>query len=130
MRKVILATNVSLDGFADHTAFSPDDEVLDFFTARLESLDFQLFGRTTYQLMADYWPVVHLDPKAAKSELRFAKKFNAMPKIVFSQSMQKADCNNTRLMLGNAVEEIRRLKQQPGKGLAIGGISLAQSLMT
>lgn len=56
-RKVILAMNISVDGFADHTvAVAADDELHDFFTDLLSNVDTILFGRVTYQLMESYWP--------------------------------------------------------------------------
>jgi dihydrofolate reductase len=57
MRKLILSINVSLDGFADHTvAVAADDELHKFFADLLDETDIAIFGRATYQLMADYWP--------------------------------------------------------------------------
>ncbi len=129
MRKLIMEMNISLDGCADHTVAIADDELHDFAAQMLDSVDIELFGRVTYQLMESYWPHAHEDPQATQSMIRFARKFNAMPKIVFSQTLQKADWQNTRLVRENAVEEVARLKRQPGKDLSIGGISISQDLM-
>ncbi len=129
MRKLILAINVSLDGFADHTVAIPDDELLEFFSGLLDDTDIELFGRVTYQLMEDYWPHAHEDPKSTKAEIDFADRFNAIPKIVFSRTLQKAEWNNTRLVKDNMVEEVMRLKQQTGKSISLGGITVAQEFM-
>jgi len=130
MRKLISAINISLDGFADHTvAVAADDELHDFFSDLLDSTDVALFGRVTYQLMESYWPHAHEDPRATRGELKFADKFNAIPKIVFSKTLDKASWNNTRLVKENMVEEVVKLKQQPGKNISIGGISTAQEFM-
>ena len=130
MRKLVYECNVSLDGFADHTAAGVvDDELHYFFSGLLDDTDIELFGRVTYQLMESYWPFAHEDPKANRGMLEFADKFNAIPKIVFSNSLQKADWNNTKLIKGDAVEEVKKLKQQPGKNISIGGIHLASTLM-
>ncbi|MGO9481770.1 MAG: dihydrofolate reductase family protein [Candidatus Kryptoniota bacterium] len=129
-RKLILAINVSLDGFADHTvAVAADDELHQFFARLLDFTDIALFGRVTYRLMADYWPHAHEDPKATIGELEFADKFNAIPKIVFSRTLQKAEWNNTRLIKDNMVEEVIELKQQDGKAISLGGISISQEFM-
>jgi len=129
MRKVIFAINVTLDGYADHTSGIVDDELQDFFTGFLNSIDIILFGRTTYQLMESHWPNVEKDPEAERSEKDFARKFNALPKIVFSQTLQKAEWNNSRIELGNLVEEVLKLKKQPGNYISAGSISIFQQLM-
>ena len=115
MRKLIMQMNISLDGSADHMVAIADDELHDFAAEQLDNLDIALFGRVTYELMAGYWPHADRDPEATWSMKNFAKKFNAMPKIVFSQTLKIADWENTKLIRSNAVEEIKRLKQQPGK---------------
>lgn len=130
MRRLILAINISLDGFADHTvAVAADDEHHDFFSDLLGGTDIELFGRVTYQLMESYRPYAHEDPKATKGMLEFADKFNAIPKIVFSRTLQEAKWNNTKLMKDNMVDEVVKLNQQPGKNISIGGISVAQEFM-
>lgn len=122
--------NVSIDGFADHTvAVAADDELHDFFNDLLDDVETLLFGRVTYQLMETYWPHAPEDPQASRSIIAFANKFNAMPKIVFSRTLQRADWNNTRLVRGNVAEEVIKLKQAPGKNLSIGGLSICQELM-
>ncbi len=130
MRKLVFAINVSLDGFADHTiADFVDDELLDFFSRLLDETDIELFGRVTYQLMESYWLNIHQDPNATRGELEFADRFNSISKIVFSKSLQKAEWNNTKLVKSDVIEEVKKLKQQPGKNISIGGIHLASTLM-
>lgn len=129
MRKLIFSINISLDGFADHTVAIADDELHKFYTDQLNTLDTVLFGRVTYQLFESYWPTAPGDPNATKSMVEFAHKINALPKIVFSKSLQGAGWNNTQLVKGDAVEEIINLKQGIGKSMSVGGIRLAQSLM-
>jgi dihydrofolate reductase len=124
-----MAINISLDGYADHTVGIVDDELHDFFSNLLDETGIQLFGRTTYQMMESYWPHAHENPEASKSDLVFAKKFNRIPKIVFSSTLEKAEWNNTTLVQSNALEYIAQLKQSEGKDLFIGGIKLAGSLM-
>jgi len=121
--------NVSLDGVADHTVAIADDELHEFAASQLDNVDTLLFGRVTYQLMESYWPYAYRDPKATKSMIEFANKFNAMPKIVFSRTLRKIEGKNTRLVRNNVVEEVIRLKQQSGKNLSIGGISICQEFM-
>jgi dihydrofolate reductase len=130
MGKLVFAINVSLDGFADHTvAVGADDEMHLFFSDLLDETDLALFGRVTYQLMESYWPHAHEDPKMTKGELEFADKFNAVPKVVFSRTLQKANWNNTRLVRENMVEEVVKLKGQTRKNISLGGISISQELI-
>jgi dihydrofolate reductase len=129
MRKLILTTNMSLDGYADHTVAIADDEMHEFFAALLDKTGIALFGRVTYEMMAGYWPNAHNDPRANVGMLKFADKFNAIPKIVFSKTLRAAEWNNTTLVSSDMVEEVRKLKSQDGKDLSIGGIVAAQSLM-
>jgi dihydrofolate reductase len=130
MRKLTLSINVSLDGFADHTvAVAADDELHDFFSGLLADTDIALLGRVTYQLMESYWPNAHQDPRASKSMLAFADKYSAVPKIVFSRTLQTAVWNNTSVFRGNMVREVIRLKREPGKSISLGGISVSQEFM-
>jgi dihydrofolate reductase len=76
-----------------------------------------LFGRVTYQMMASYWPT----PDALKTFPEVARGMNQAEKVVFSRTLKKADWNNTRFVKENIVEEVRKLKQRPGKGLTILG---------
>lgn len=129
MRKLIFTLNISLDGVADHTVAIADDELHDFSTHLLDTVDMVLFGRVTYQLFESYWPVAHADPHATRSMIEFANKINAIPKIVFSRTLEKAAWNNTRLFKGDMVKEVLKLKQGTGGSLSIGGISLIQTCM-
>jgi dihydrofolate reductase len=129
LRKLIFPINVSVDGFADHTHFAPDEQSMDFFTEHLENTGVVVFGRETYNLMANYWPHVHEDPRATPADLRFAKRYNEIEKVVFSSTLPKAAWNNTRLLKDGLVDEVARMKQQAGKPISVGGISVAQELM-
>jgi len=128
MRKIIFAINITIDGFANHTAVIADDALHDFYTDLLSTIDTVLFGRKTYQLLESYWPNAPDDPQATKSMIEFAHKINSIPKIVFSKTLDKATWNNTRLVKENMVEEILKLKNQPGNNLSIGGLSIASHL--
>ena len=66
MRRLVMEMNVSLDGCADHRVAIADDELHDFAAQLLDTIDIELFGRITYQLMESYWPHAHKDPQASK----------------------------------------------------------------
>ena len=88
---------------------------------QLKSADMLLFGRVTYEGMAGYWP-------SAKGEV--ADRMNNIRKVVFSRTLEKASWNNTKLVKGNAAEEVAKLKEQNGKDLFIfGSANLSSTLM-
>jgi dihydrofolate reductase len=129
MRKLIFSMNISLDGYADHTVALADDQMHEFYADQLDSLDTIVFGRVAYQLLESYWPLAPNDPQATKSMIKFADKINSLPKVVFSKTLESVHWNNTVLVRGNIVEAVSKLKQGTGKGLSVGGISVAQALM-
>jgi dihydrofolate reductase len=125
LRKLIVFNHVSLDGcFVDASSSmqwaytGSDDPEFETFTAENASGDSVLvFGRVTYQLMASYWPT----PAALKQNPTVAAGMNRTPKVVFSRILTHATWNNTLLLHGNPVEEIRKLKSEPGPDLCILG---------
>ncbi len=124
MRKIIFQMMVSLDGYFEgpHHELDwhrVDGEFNDYATELLDSVDTLLFGRVTYQLMADYWP----SAAAMTNDPVIAAKMNSLQKVVFSRTLERADWSNTRLVKEQAAEEILKLKQQPGRDLAIFGSS-------
>ncbi len=130
MRRLVFQMLISLDGFFEGPNkeldwHNVDAEFNEYAMGLLNSVDGLLFGRVTYQLMAAYWPSEH----ALTDDSAIASKMNGLPKIVFSRTLKKSDWNNTRIVEGNAIEEVTRLKSQPGRDLAIFGSSdLALSL--
>ncbi|WBX79336.1 dihydrofolate reductase family protein [Virgibacillus salarius] len=117
MRKLIAQELMSLDGFFAGLHGEVDwhrvgSEYEAYAQNFLESLDMLLFGRITYQHMASYWP---------SATGNIARLMNAHTKIVFSNTLQEATWENTRLIQRNAENEISKLKQEAGKDLAILG---------
>jgi dihydrofolate reductase len=76
-----------------------------------------LFGRRTYEMMVAFWPT----PAAKDLFPKVAEGMNTSEKIVFSKTLKKADWNNTRVVKENIVEEIKKMKQTPGKDMTILG---------
>ncbi len=120
MRKVIMWNMVTLDGFFEgpkpwdidwHEAVW-GEELEQFSLEQSKEMDLLLFGRRTYEGMAAYW-------SNATGEI--ADFMNTMPKVVFSRTLETAGWNNSRLVRGDAHEEVRKLKQQPGKHIFIFG---------
>ena len=129
MRKIIFAINTSINGSVDHTAGIADDELHNFFTDLLNSVDVVLMGRKTYQLMESFWPVAHKDPNSTKSILRFADKYNSIKKIVFSETLKEVTWQNSQLADRNLQEIISELKNQDGKNISAGSLSIAMQLL-
>lgn len=123
MRPLIVFNSVSLDGFfagaaGDYSwAHRPDAEWNDFMTNNASGSGEFVFGRVTYDLMASFWPT----PMAHQSFPVVAKAMNESPKTVFSRTLEKAPWNNTRLVKGDLVAEIKKMKQATGPGLVIFG---------
>jgi dihydrofolate reductase len=125
VRRLIVFNNVSLDGyFVDgngemrwaHRA-EPDAEWNAFVAGNASGGGVLLFGRVTYQLMAGYWPT----PLAVKNDPRVAEGMNNLQKVVFSRTLDKVSWKNTKLVKGELVAEVRKMKAEPGEGMAILG---------
>ena len=128
MRKLIAAINMTLDGFCDHTAIIPDDEIHKHYTDLLSKADAILFGRITYQLM-EYWQTVVKNPTGNKSIDEFAVIMDRIPKIVFSHTLKNLEWESAKLANQAIDEEVLELKQQSGKDILVGSRSLILNLM-
>jgi len=126
MRRIVVSEFVSLDGVVEdpggaekfkHGGWSfkfQDDQVPKYKLDELFTSDALLLGRVTYEGFAKAWP-------SRKDDLGFADKMNNMPKYVVSTTLKKLDWNNSQLIKSNVVEEVKRLKQQPGKDILVYG---------
>ena len=122
MRKLLVFNLVSLDGYFEGTNrdiswHNVDKEFNDYAHDMLDSADLLLFGRVTYELMARFWP----SSEALRDDPETARRMNALSKIVFSRTLDKALWNNTRLVKERMAEEIERSKQQPGRDIVLLG---------
>lgn len=130
MRNLIFAINVSLDGCCDHTKLMGYEDVHEYFTEFMQSTDLIVYGRKTYQLMVPYWPDVAKNGSGHTKPINeFAQAFASIPKVVFSQSLDSVEDKNSRLVRTNLVNEIGRLKQEQGKNILMGGVSMPSELI-
>jgi dihydrofolate reductase len=132
MRKVIYSMGVSLDGFiagsdGEIDWSAPDEELHRFHNQQTREMGVHLCGRRLYETMV-YWESAEANPSAAEHELEFARIWKNMSKIVFSKTLEKVE-GNARLVRDGVAEEVSKLKEQPGKDLAVGGAGLASTLM-
>jgi dihydrofolate reductase len=128
--KVFLFMMVSLDGYhegPDHDIswHNVDEEFNDFAIEQTSAADLLVFGRRTYELMADFWP----SEQALREAPKIAKLMNETPKLVFSHTLKNADWNNTDLAV-NVEQEFPKIKEQPSKDIAVfGSNNLSVSLL-
>ncbi len=128
MRKIIAAINMTLDGFCDHTAGIPDEEIHQHYTDLLSNADTILYGRITYQLM-EYWRTLLENPSDEKSMNDFAMAIDKIPKIVFSHTLKNVEWESAKMANRDIEEEVLELKQQSGKDILVGSRSLIIQLM-
>ena len=132
MRKLIYSMTMSLDGYIagpggniDWSA--PDEELHRFHNDQVRGLGVHLLGRRLYETMV-YWETADQDPSASEVTVDFARIWQALPKVVFSKTLDRVE-GNTRLASAGVVEEVARLKEEPGGDLAVGGAGLASELI-
>jgi dihydrofolate reductase len=127
MAKIIAAINTTIDGFCDHTAGIPDEELHDHYTDLLSNADAILYGRITYQLM-EYWRPIAKNPTGNQALDAFAVVMDKIPKIVFSNTLKQLDWDTATLSRRTIKEEVSALKQQTGKPILAGSPSLIVAL--
>jgi dihydrofolate reductase len=136
MRKIITTTWVTLDGFIagpngemDFVGESYDEVMGKYEDDLVSSADTLLLGRVTYQSFAGSWPYVPDNPSASEGEKVYARKLNAMHKIVFSRTLPGVEWNNSRLVREVIPADIEQLKHEPGRDMVIyGSASLVRTL--
>ena len=143
MRKIIAALQTSVDGFIEGPegeldwAMTEDKETWKDVFAMLKSVDTCILGRVMYPEYEQYWMAVLANPggplplsgkAVTKNEIAYARWANKTPHIVVSRTLDKVAWKATRIV--RDVDEIRRLKEQPGKEIyVIGGATLVGSLI-
>lgn len=135
MRNLVFAINITVDGCCDHTKTAQEqagdddrDENYEYYSDVLREADLLVYGRKTYELMVPFWPEVAKSRSMREAANEFADVFDSLDKVVFSQSLDTAG-ENTRIVRTNLADEILRLKQQPGKKILTGGVSVPSQLI-
>ena len=130
MRNVIFAINLTLDGCCDHSRLSADEQIHEYYAHLLRDVDVLVYGRKAYQLMFPFWPdVARNNSGPTKAMNDFAQAFAAIENVlVFSKSLDSAEAN-TRIVRTGLQDEILKLKQEPGKNILTGGVSLPSQLI-
>src|SRR5687767_9534897 len=136
MRKLTFAMNVTLDGYTaapgddlawsggDGPDSSPGDELFQWWSDRVAATGLALYGRKLWEAMSSAWPTADQQPGATPAVIEFAGRWRDMPKVVFSSTIDKVDWN-ARLVTGDAVTEITRLKTEDAGPMDMVGATLA-----
>lgn len=128
MRPLRYSINVTLDGCCDHEAMPADEELHRHAVENLERADALLFGRTTYELMRSaFRPTSPPDARPAWTD-PFARAITEAKKYVVSSTPVEHHDWNAELVRGDVGEAVRRLKDEPGQGLFLGGVRLPRAL--
>lgn len=130
MRPLKYAINVTLDGCCDHTVIQPDEALHRHHATNLERADALLFGRVTYEMMQAAWRKTAIGTWPdwmADWMIPFARTIDAAKKYVVSSTLDRVDWN-AELVRGDLGNAVRKLKQEPGGGLFVGGVTLPLAL--
>lgn len=122
-RKLFLQINATLDGYIEDTNGDidwhfADDEFDTFITETLRSIDGMVFGRVAFGKLAAYWPTAAAS-LATDVQRESSRLMNELPKYVVSKTLTGSDWNNSQVLSGDITAEIKALKAQPGKDLAL-----------
>ncbi|MCP2300647.1 dihydrofolate reductase family protein [Actinokineospora globicatena] len=124
MRPLRYSINVSLDGCCDHQAMAADEELHRHAVENLARADALLFGRVTYEMMESAFRAPGGRPEWTEP---FARTISAARKYVVSTTLDQVDWN-AELVRGDLGAAVRRLKEEPGDGLFVGGVTLPMEL--
>jgi dihydrofolate reductase len=130
MRPLRYSINVTLDGCCDHQAMLPDEEVHRYFADELERADALLFGRVTYEMMEEAWRQTATGTWPDWMDdwmIPFARTIDSAKKYVVSSTLDQVDWN-AELVQGDLATAVQQLKQEPGRGLSVAGVTLPLAL--
>ena len=133
MRTLTFAMNLSVDGYVaapdgDLGWSVPSDELFQYWSDRVGATGLALYGRRVWEGMSAHWPTADQQPGATPAHVEYARRWRDMPKVVFSSTLSTVE-GNARLVPGDAVAEITRLKAEDGGPMDIVGATLAAAVM-
>ncbi len=132
MRTLTFGMSVSVDGYTaapgdDLSWGVPSDELFQFWSDRVGATGLALYGRRLWEAMSSHWPTADQQPGVTPAQVEYAHRWRDMPKVVFSSTTNAVD--GARLVTGDAVTEISRLKSEDGGFMDVGGATLAAAAM-
>jgi dihydrofolate reductase len=132
-RRLYVSMITSLDGYIEGPNRELDwfqdgnPQFVQYADEMIDSVGVAVYGRKAYDVMIQYWPDAEVHPRSAQ-DLAFARRMNALPKVVLSRTLERATWNNTRVV--RDVEAIAALKREPGKPIvAWAGAELVHTLL-
>ncbi len=133
MSTLTFAMNRSLDGYTaapgdDLSWSAPSDELFEWWSDRVAATSLALYGRRLWEGMSSHWPTADQQDGATPAHIEYARRWRDMPKVVFSCTTGAVDWN-TRLVTGDAVTEIARLKAEGDGPMDVAGSTLAAAAM-
>jgi dihydrofolate reductase len=133
-RRLYVSMIVSLDGYIEGPQreldwFEDGDPQFEQYADEMiDSVGLALYGRRAYEQMVQYWPDAERNPRSPV-DLSFARRMNALPKLVLSRTLERAEWNNTRILRDDVGNTIAQLKREPGKPIvAWAGAGLVKTL--
>ena len=127
MRPLRYSINVTLDGCYDHRVMIADEDLHRHAVENLERADALLFGRVTYQMMEEAWRLPVRERAMPHWMEPFGRTIDAAKKYVVSGTLVRVDWN-AELVRGDLADAVQQLKQEPGNGLLVGGVTLPLAL--
>jgi dihydrofolate reductase len=127
MQPLRYSINVTLDGCCDHRAMPTDEDLHRYWAEKLARAEALLFGRVTYEMMEAGWR--HPAPAGERPDWMepFSRTIGAAKKYVVSNTLEQVDWN-AELLRGDLGKAVRQLKEEPGRGLFVGGVTLPLAL--
>jgi dihydrofolate reductase len=136
MRKIIVAMSVTLDGYVEgpnhDMSWMRTDSQQDWedLFEMLESVDLLLLGGGMFEEYRDYWKQSLTSPKASPNEVKYARWAERHKHIVFSKTIKDPRWENASINNGNSIEEVKKIKSQPGKDIyVVGGAKFASAIL-
>jgi dihydrofolate reductase len=135
MRKLVSFMHLSLDGFTTNSKgqmdwIQADEEMFEMAGQQTLKSDTALYGRGTYKIMEDYWPMAADQPNATKHDIEHSSWYKSVQKIVVSKTLKSSEIKNAMLFNENLLDEIKKLKKEKGKEIVLfGSPTLTRSLM-
>jgi dihydrofolate reductase len=126
MGRIISFMHISLDGFVagpnrEMNWIKVDEEIFDHVGKRIGATDTALYGRTTYEMMENYWPAAGSAPGASKHDIEHSAWYNNARKVVLSRTMKDTGRANTKIISDNLADSINELKRQTSTEVLIFG---------
>ncbi|UOX89556.1 dihydrofolate reductase family protein [Amycolatopsis sp. FBCC-B4732] len=134
MRKLVYGMNLSLDGYTtapggDLGWSEPSDELFEWWLEQEQAVDLFLYGRKLWETMGSHWPTADELPGATPAEIAFARNWRDTPKVLFTSAEMDEPGWNTRVVTGDPLAEITRLKAGDGGRMRVGGPKLAAAAL-